>query len=730
MSLAILVTHERWQDFDTAWQEAIDSGAPVEDLLVALRLAGDKKRISRCSQKAREHALKLEADDRFADAAHVLGAVLVAGANPSEVQTPLWRCAVKAWGEEPWWPGYCELIGLQEGAPDLRAPWKAFSKLASFTVGSHVFHPGGWGVGEVLEVKPSELEIVVRFHNGRQDNFPMNAMIDIFDPLRPSDIRAQFYVDAEGLRKHAKKEPLDVLKRILERHNGQASSVVIRNAMLQIGIEGSAWSAWWRKARKLAENSEWFEVTGSAQKATVRLLLAAKDPVTTLKKQLHQAGSLADVHTRVRDLFIGDNVEERVREAGLELLAEAAESEDEPVTERLAAWLFLRDQTKETPPAALAVLAAARLAEVPTDPSIPPALWALFQELPSAKDQERTVDLMRELFGDEFLDEVARHLPHAASGAVRAFVDALREGKRRDALLDHYLGLLARPLRAPTLLVTLARLFEDSKLEAENLPTPMQRAQALLSLANSLFKQRRGNPHLTRVHQRLVDLLSKGDAPLLRMLLKGADVSAMHSLQMLVGRGVDDAIDHLVTDMALELDRHFFSASQGPFWSGTTIWTTRQGLEKRSAELRHLREVKIPENQDAIGRAASYGDLSENAEWEAAIEEQRNLTSRASAIEAELREADLIENAAMPEATVCPGTEVRYREKGSGEEREIVILGPWDEEEFGGHQVVSYRAPLAAGLLGLHEGDSVTIQLPESELPVEVLEVRSADLDG
>ena len=173
--------------------------------------------------------------------------------------------------------------------------------------------------------------------------------------------------------------------------------------------------------------------------------------------------------------------------------------------------------------------------------------------------------------------------------------------------------------------------------------------------------------------------------------------------------------------------RNFFGAQAGPFWQGDTIWTTRSGLEKRSAELRELREVKIPDNQDAIGKAASFGDLSENAEWEAAIEEQRNLTQRASDIENELRQADLIENAALPEDTVCPGTEVVYRDS-DGSEHQILILGPWDSDRPD-HQVVSYRAPLAMGLLGLHPGESGTVTLPGGEIEVEVVRVEPYDVE-
>jgi transcription elongation factor GreA len=166
-------------------------------------------------------------------------------------------------------------------------------------------------------------------------------------------------------------------------------------------------------------------------------------------------------------------------------------------------------------------------------------------------------------------------------------------------------------------------------------------------------------------------------------------------------------------------------ADSAYFWEGEAIWTTRGGLERRRAELRLLREEKIPANQDAIGKAAAMGDLSENAEWEMAIQEQQKLTQRASEIEAELRVVELLEDAILPEDTVCPGTFVRYRDLDSSSEHEIAILGPWDTD---GEQVVSYRAPLAAGLLGRHPGDRARIKLPAGELSVEVLAARPAEL--
>ncbi|MEE8466821.1 MAG: GreA/GreB family elongation factor, partial [Planctomycetota bacterium] len=159
------------------------------------------------------------------------------------------------------------------------------------------------------------------------------------------------------------------------------------------------------------------------------------------------------------------------------------------------------------------------------------------------------------------------------------------------------------------------------------------------------------------------------------------------------------------------------------------ILTTKSGMARRSSELRELTEVKIPANQDSIGVAASYGDLSENSEWEAAMEEQRTLTSRAMAMEEELRNTCLIEEAAIPEDTACPGTVVHYRETESGEEHRMILLGPWDEDTWNGLQVVSYRAPLAQGLMGLHSGESTVLELPSGELAIELLSIEVPDLE-
>ncbi len=824
MTLPLLVTKEMWQEFDDAWAELRSSGGPIDELLPALKLAGEKKRAGRLVGQAREHAEALIGADRAADAAIVLGASLAAGGNPGELAVPLWDACEKAWSDEAWYPVFKEVTGFAEGAPDLRTPWKKMAKLLAFQPGSTVFHPGGWGVGEVLEMNASDGYARVRFWNGREDKFPLNAAMDIFDPLPEKDLRSRSLKDAEELKKEVKKAPLGALSAILLRHNGRATTTTIKTAMMQIGIEGSAWSAWWRKARKLAENSDEIEVSGTPQKSSVTQLLVKKDPGEALHRLLQRASNVSEVHARVRDLFVGDGVGEELAAIAIKELEIAAASEAEPLPERLAAWLMLRDKQGASPKLMRRVLYEVTQAPAPPDPSQPPEIWKLFQALPGAKDQERSVGILPELFGtggaqlaleavdaqlaeaqaeeaalesegsdgdaaadgeasatdaeaeaeavddaapveddaaadapdegapaadaadesadvadesagveaeDDFawVDDVLPQLQHAAPGQVRPLVERIVAAGHEGELRRHYAGLLARPLRNPTLMIVLAERNEDGGVH-DDMPTPVQRGQALLALAVNTFQERRGNPQLTRISGRLTDYLCKGENPMLRQLFSTADVSALRSANVTASRGVDSEIDNLITDIALSKDRQFFAQDGGFFWEGETVWTTRAGLRRRSLELKEIREVKIPENQDAIGRAASFGDLSENSEWEAAIEEQRNLTARAMEMEEELRLTDLIEEAAVIEDTVCPGTKVHYRDLSADREATVLLLGPWDEDRVLDTQVISYRAPLAKGLLGASTGEQSTVQLPGGDIEVEILSIEAPDLSS
>ena len=495
--------------------------------------------------------------------------------------------------------------------------------------------------------------------------------------------------------------------------------------MTSLGVEGSRFTTWWRKAKKEAEASEWFELSGPASRVQVRLLDEAADPAEGIRRQLARSRNLGEALARVRVIVAGAAAAEEVVAAALETLEGlAGDQHDAALADRLGTWLFLREERGVTPEVLRRTIAEAVAEPAPSDPSRPPRLWQLFQQIPGAREQERSIDLLREVLGPSWLDEAARSLSHAAPGMARGLVEALDEDGRAADLIAHYGALMARPTRNPILFVRLAEHIETGAHDAE-LGPPLRRAQCLLHLAVYLHRGAPGDVILTRARARLSELLTRGDPPLLRRLLADGDLESLRGLAALLDGGVDPVIDRLFTQVAVSISPDVFRGDERPFWQSSAIWTSRVGLRKRQEELRILRDVKIPANAEAIGVAASHGDLSENAEWEAAIAEQRILTQRAMELEADVRAAQLLEDTAIPPGTVAPGTAVTYRElDGNGEAQRVEIVGPWDIER---DDQVSYRSPLAAGMLGARRGHTAQLELPSGTVRVEIVEIALLD---
>ncbi|MEX1025423.1 MAG: GreA/GreB family elongation factor [Planctomycetota bacterium] len=720
MTLAQHIRSKNWDELEKAWNELIVGSAEPGPALDALKAASQVKEIPRCLGLVREHGDMLLASDRAADAARLYGSAMLLGGSPGELGKPLWEAARTAWSESETWNAFVEISGLSEHASDMRGAWKAYGMLESLEPGRVIYHAKGWGLGRVESVDEKSLEATIKFLSGKKDRFPYATCVDIFEVLDADDLRAKVVLDPEGLAKQLADDPLEVLRWVVKRNGGRIQHAGIKLAMATLGVEGPKFTAWWRKARKQAETSEWFELSGSTTKVVVRLLDKAEDPAIGLRRQLQRSSSLGQALMRVKTLA-GGELDPEVRRAATETLEELALQDGHKLQHRLAVLLFLREDRGETPPALAAMLERAQQAPEPPDPSQPPAIWQLFQRVPGLREQEKSIELMRELHGDQWLDQVAEHLPHAPPGMARSLVDALLEDGRSEVVVKHYISLLARPTRNPTVLVRLADRVESGQYE-DQLPAPLQRVQCLLQLAVHLDRTHSGNPEVARARTKLSDVLAKGSPSRLCVMMKGANLETVRSLASMIEPGVERSLDRLFTKVAIEISPDVFRGDEKPFWYGKSIWTTRKGLKRKEDELRELRDVKIPANAEAIGKAASFGDLSENSEWEAAIEDQRTLTSRAMELESMVRDAQMIENAAIPENMAAPGTEVTYADKLSGTEETIRILGPWDDD------AVSYRSPLAQALLGKKPGDSVTVQLPSGTQEIELRSVRLLDI--
>ncbi|MCP3762653.1 transcription elongation factor GreA [Domibacillus sp. A3M-37] len=148
---------------------------------------------------------------------------------------------------------------------------------------------------------------------------------------------------------------------------------------------------------------------------------------------------------------------------------------------------------------------------------------------------------------------------------------------------------------------------------------------------------------------------------------------------------------------------------------------TREGKEKLEQELDQLKSVKRKEVVERIKIARSFGDLSENSEYDSAKEEQAFVEGRIGTIETMIRNAKIIEASEMKKDEVSLGKTVTFIELPDGEEESYTIVGSAEADPFEGK--ISNDSPIAKSMIGKRVGDEVIVQTPAGEMNVKIVSI-------
>jgi transcription elongation factor GreA len=146
-----------------------------------------------------------------------------------------------------------------------------------------------------------------------------------------------------------------------------------------------------------------------------------------------------------------------------------------------------------------------------------------------------------------------------------------------------------------------------------------------------------------------------------------------------------------------------------------------EGLKKLKEELNHLRDVERPKASQDIAEARDKGDLSENAEYDAAKEAQGLLEMRISKMEETLANARLIDESQLDNSKVLVLSTVKLKNHNNGMEMKYTLVAESEADLKAGK--ISVNSPIGKGLLGKKVGDVAEITVPNGTLKFEILEI-------
>ena len=148
---------------------------------------------------------------------------------------------------------------------------------------------------------------------------------------------------------------------------------------------------------------------------------------------------------------------------------------------------------------------------------------------------------------------------------------------------------------------------------------------------------------------------------------------------------------------------------------------TQEGYEKLKADLDRMENFEMIEIAKRIAAARDLGDLSENAEYHAAREDQGHLHARIGVLKDKLARAYIVDRSSLPDDTVVFGTRVRIKNIDSGEEEVYDLVGPGDED-YENNKILT-TSPRGQGLLGKKCGEVAVIKVPRGNLRYEIVAI-------
>ena len=151
---------------------------------------------------------------------------------------------------------------------------------------------------------------------------------------------------------------------------------------------------------------------------------------------------------------------------------------------------------------------------------------------------------------------------------------------------------------------------------------------------------------------------------------------------------------------------------------------SKEGYERRKAKLDKMKNEEMTRIAEQIAEARGFGDLSENAEFHAAVEAQGMLQARINELQNELGQAFIVAKPTGPSDQVVFGSKVRVLDLDLKEEEDFILVGPGDEDYD--QNKILMTSPIGQALVGKKVGEQVEVQIPRGVLKLKIVEIGVA----
>ena len=686
------------------WEEYCASDQIEPEEMVQLLIAIKKSEFARPFGQMIETALPLMdlLTDKSASYEVLKHLIDLQTTNSSKLADAALEAIKQKYENQPMYSERLRLVGLRN-RDQFQGALSNFDLLSHLNKGAFVYHDGGWGVGEIMDVSPVREQIAVEFENvtGIRHITFVNAFKNLA-PVPKDHFRARRFAFPDDLEADAKKDPIEAIKLLL-RDLGPKTAAEIKDELCGWVIPEKDWTKWWQAARAKLKKDTLIETPANV-KIAFKLRKKAVSHAERFQGNLTKKTDLNEILLASYN-FVRDNPKNAKEEGTKNTLIatlEDVESQAQGNTAlQLAANLLLESL----------IVSSEHSEKIKNMIMGLDNVEQIIDQIQIAAYKKRTLTLINQ-YRSDWKDIFLSILFSQQSGLIRDYLlDELLKGDAKPLLLERLEQLVRAPISAPDVFMWYfqkATHKDEHKLPLSDKPGHCRLFEAFLIL----FSQIESRPEYKDMTKKMHTLLSNKRYALVRFIIDQTSLEYIREFLLLISKiqTLTDTDQKILSSLAEVVHPSLTNGKNTkvePHIDAQIYWTTEESLLRVQEEIRHIGTKEIVENAKEIEAARALGDLRENSEFKFALERRSRLQGELKKLSDQFRKARIITKIDVHPDEVGIGCVVEVQD-AQGQKTAYKILGPWDANPDA--NILSIQSKLAQAMGGLTVGESFTFR--------------------
>lgn len=693
------INRKDFHKFFSLWEEYCTSDSIDSEEFIQLLKAIKTSEMARHFGQIIETALPLWKTIKDEQESYEILRLLIdlESANTPQLADLATEALKKVYGQDPKFDQRMRLIGLRN-KDQFQGAISKYDLLAHMNKGNIVFHTGGWGTGEIIEVSWVREHLVIEFENvsGKKDLSFTNAFKTLI-PLPEKHFLARRFTNPDLLEEEGRKDPVALVKLLLH-DMGPKTAAEIKDELCELVIPEKEWTKWWQGARAKIKKDPIID-TPEGIKEPFYLRKAELSTEEKLKTAFHNKGDAAQIiqstYNFVRDTPAALKSPE-IKKSMQDKLVELLENPEITPNQALQLLLLLEQffGYKQSEKQLVQQIKKSENIE------------EIIQQIEIIALKKRLLIAVKETRAD-WVPIFLSLLFTIPQTQIRDYLlKELNQNESKKPLEKKLKDLANKPSQAPEALVW----YFQKLVSEDNEEIPFQNKEGQCLFFDSfllLFSYLETQPTYKDLVKKMYNLLSGKRYALVRQILQDTSLEFTNEFLLLASKcqTLTDHDQKILRSLAEVVHPSLSNGKKGKGASDDNekIWTTEEGYLKTKERIIQIGTVEMIENAKEIEAARALGDLRENSEFKFAQERRARLQSELKSLSQQLNRAQILTKDDIHLAEVGVGCIVDVKDK-NGSQITYTLLGPWDANPD--ENILSINSKFAQAMIGKKKGDN------------------------